>query len=396
MGTSSSKRMKVSSSSSFSSFLRFLLSSLLFVLPCLWLSLGRALTPVDPAQISIAPNIKFQVVLSTNSNNGNNQPPPPPPPPSLSDLTNTYNPNAKQECESKAFVYVPNNIIVNHKKGSLTTHKIPKIIHQTSKSRCMTQMFAKVSQKWRNLPGYDYYFHDDESVMQLLTSHMDEFPLLHDLVQANCLRHGTIRADVWRYLVLYVYGGIYADIDTQPTALFFNTTTTPLLKDTDDGWFVVEQFHVLSQYVMAVSPKHPIMYYAIHHATQKLATQYDTGKVNAALVTGPHALHRAFQDFRKDAGVNVDPQGPGYKPVWAGIFEGTQGRSITVVGRGEHEGEFITREMMSLPLKRKQYAKMNMTSFHDDKTERSGQSCLSALYQYHTVHHHRLYKKVSK
>jgi len=303
--------------------------------------------------------------------------------PSLTELTNTYNLQDRQACEAKSFVYISNQMEKDSSSTRSTPTKIPKIIHQTSKSRCLTQVFAKVSQKWRNLPGYDYYFHDDASMMRLLTRHTREFPLLHDLVQAHCLRHGTIKADVWRYLVLWEYGGLYADIDSQPTALF--NTTTPILQPSDDGWFVVEQFHVLSQYVMALSPRHPLMYYALHHATQKLAAQVDTAKLNAALVTGPHALHRAYQDFRKDAHVNIDPQGPGYKPVWAGVFEGTDHRSITVVGTGEHEGEFITREMLSLPLKKKQYAKMNMTSFHDDKMEQSGQSCVSALYQYHNA-----------
>jgi mannosyltransferase OCH1-like enzyme len=27
---------------------------------------------------------------------------------------------------------------------------------------------------------------------------------------------GVMRADFWRYAILYIYGGIYLDIDTQP------------------------------------------------------------------------------------------------------------------------------------------------------------------------------------
>jgi hypothetical protein len=315
-----------------------------------------------------------------------------PPPVLLSELTNRANHNYQEEhaaCEAKSFVYIhdlihaSNNNPKSRSYSSASTGGIPKIIHQTSKSRCLTKMFARVSEPWRSLEGYDYYLHDDDAVLQLLVSHLDEFPMLHDLVQASCLPHGTLKADVWRYLVLWHYGGIYADIDTQPTPLF--NTTDPILKDSDQGWFVVEQFHILSQYVMAVSPRHPLMYYALHHATLKLLAQADTKRTNAALVTGPHALHRAFQAFCEDAGVHIDPQGVGYKPVKAGIYKGTNDRSITVVGRGEFEGEYITREMMSLPLKKKQYAKMNMSSFHEDRLQASGQSCLSALYQYHTT-----------
>jgi Glycosyltransferase sugar-binding region containing DXD motif len=307
------------------------------------------------------------------------------PPILLSELTNRGNRNHQEDqtvCEASNYVYIHDIIHSSNDDKKSSTSRIPKIVHQTSKSRCLTKMFARISQPWRSLEGYDYYLHDDIAMVELLISHLDELPMLHDLVQARCLPHGTLKADVWRYLVLWHYGGIYADIDTQPTLLF--NTTDPILKDSDQGWFVVEQFHILSQYVMAVSPRHPLMYYALHHATLKVLAQVDTKRINAALVTGPHALHRAFQDFCKDAGVHIDPQGVGYKPVKAGIYKGTNAMSITVVGRGEFEGEYVTREMMSLQLKKKQYAKMNMSSFHEDRLQSSGQSCLSALYQYHT------------
>jgi len=309
---------------------------------------------------------------------------PPPPFLSLADLTQTDDAEREEEaCKTKAFVYLAD---ITSSTDASRHSKIPPIIHQTSKSRCLTKLFAKVSKKWRDLDGYKYYLHDDNAVMKLLLSDQAayDFPLLHQLVTANCLPHGTLKADIWRYLILWFYGGLYADIDSQPTALF--NTTQPILTANDDGWFLVEQFHVLSQYVMAVSPRHPLMWYALHHALLKVAIQMDTGRVNAALVTGPHALHRAYQDFRRDAGANVDPQGPGYKPVWAGTFQGTNQRSITVVGKGEWEGQYVTREMMDLSLKKKQYAKMNMTSFRDDKDRRSGKSCLSAFFQYQENH----------
>ena len=337
-----------------------------------------------------------------------NHPKPPQHAISLSELTTTTSINSQNNknknignrnlqneeqaaCEAKGFVYIHNIIQASNNinnSSSTSIRRIPKIVHQTSKSRCLTKLFARVTESWRSLDGYEYYLHDDTAMMQLLVSQSDEFPMLHDLVHANCLPHGTLKADIWRYLVLWKYGGIYADLDTQPTILF--NTTNPIIQDSDDGWFVVEQFHILSQYVMAMSPYHPLMYYALYHATLKILAQVDTHRINAALVTGPHALHYALQDFCHDAGIVVERQGTGYKPVKAGWYQGTHGRSITVVGRGEYEGEYMTREMMSLPLKKKQYAKMNMSSFHDDKLQVSGQSCLSAMYQYH---HHAMKKK---
>jgi mannosyltransferase OCH1-like enzyme len=32
----------------------------------------------------------------------------------------------------------------------------------------------------------------------------------------KCVTNGATKSDIWRYLVLYTYGGIYTDIDNSP------------------------------------------------------------------------------------------------------------------------------------------------------------------------------------
>ena len=278
-------------------------------------------------------------------------------------------------CSSEAFVFrrnVPNT-------GSYDeSSRIPKIIHQTSRSRCMTPTFYNATKSWE-LEGWSYHFHDDDAVDRLLATDFPEFPHLRMIVD-NCLTSGTLKADLWRYVVLWVYGGLYADIDSIP-----NSFTARTIDPGDDGFFVVEQYHILSQYFMAVSPRHPLMYYAIHHSLVNLLQAADTGKQNAALVTGPHALHQAYISFRGDVGVRVDPRRTGYKPVWKGKFLGTQNRSVTVVGIGENENEYIKRNAVSAEVKIQDYKAMGMTHFHKYKKAnmRSGRTCLSAIY------HHR-------
>jgi hypothetical protein len=202
-----------------------------------------------------------------------------------------------------------------------------------------------------------------------------EFPHLRQIAE-NCLLSGTVKADLWRYLVLWQYGGVYADIDSAP-----HTFTGDTISASDDGFFVVEQYHILSQYFMAMSPRHPLMYYAIHKALLNLLLVPDTGQLNAAHVTGPHALHAAYIEFRKDAGVHVDPTGIGFKPVWKGYFPGTENRSITVVGVGENENEYVWRSIVKKGDKKKEYAAMGMTHFNEytRKDKSSKTTCLSAI-----------------
>eukprot|EP00977_Amphora_coffeiformis_P010080 scaffold2353_cov167-Amphora_coffeaeformis.AAC.71 len=258
----------------------------------------------------------------------------------------------------------------NHQSGN---RKIPRIVHQTSKSRCLANNVFALTDQWQ-FDGWEYYLHDDEAIERLFVQEAVHFPLL-PLISRHCLMHGTLKADLWRYLVLWVYGGIYTDLDTAPQALVPETTIGP----DDDALFVVEQFHLLSQYFMAVSPRHPLVWYAIQRALQNLWDLPDTGRVSAAMTTGPHALHLAYRDFRADAGQFVDPAEPGYKPVWAGRFVGSLNYTVTVVGVGENQNEYVHRDLLGAQKKQAAYKQMHMRHFQQDKKFPTGRSCLSTI-----------------
>jgi hypothetical protein len=167
--------------------------------------------------------------------------------------------------------YVSNNISSG---ASLLNRKIPRIIHQTSMSRCVTGRFLRATKKWQQSLGFSYYLHDDEAVDRLFGLDFPEFPHL-SAVRQNCVIHGTLAADLWRYLVLWEYGGIYADLDAVPAR--FDPETS--IEANDDAFFVVEQYHLLSQWFMAVSPRHPLMFYAVHHSLANLLHAKDTGSI---------------------------------------------------------------------------------------------------------------------
>lgn len=256
---------------------------------------------------------------------------------------------------------------------------IPRIVHQTSKSGCLTPRFAKASERWRSLSGWSYYFHDDAAVERLFEQHYNEFPMLKDIVE-NCLRYGTLKADVWRYLVLWVYGGIYVDLDAIPAQW------EPYMLEGEDALFVVEQYHLLSQYYMAVTPHHPLMWYALQESLANLWRAPDTGRIAAALTTGPHALHQAYIRFRRDAGAHVEETRPGTKPVAAGHFVGTHNRSVTVIGVAEHQNQYIERDVIG-SLKENEYKKLGMTFHQQDKKNPTGRSCMATVMDRYFLDH---------
>ena len=84
---------------------------------------------------------------------------------------------------------------------------IPKIIHITSKDRCVTKDFYEGIERWKNITDYSLYFHDDEAVHKLMRRHWPELPNM--AIIAACAKGGAGLADIWRYLVIYEYGGMY-------------------------------------------------------------------------------------------------------------------------------------------------------------------------------------------
>lgn len=55
---------------------------------------------------------------------------------------------------------------------------------------------------------YEYRFCDDADIINFLKADFPEY-----LDGYNKLKYGASKADLWRYLIMYKYGGVYADID---------------------------------------------------------------------------------------------------------------------------------------------------------------------------------------
>ena len=297
---------------------------------------------------------------------------------------------------------------------SSTSRKIPKIVHQTGKSRCVTRNFYNIASTWKyhkdmtkyendienvdidtNENDWRYYYHDDESIYKLLVGEhspilQNEFPILKQIV-LNCgiLENGTLKSDLWRYLILWLYGGIYADLDTKPnisTEDGFSFTTS--IQPDDDGYFLVEQYHILSQYFIAIKPRHPLMYYAIQYSLLNLLELQDTLQVGAQYKTGPHVLHTAYREYRYDYDgmYKVEPILPGLKPIKAGTYRGTYNTTIRVVGIGEKQNQYIIRQAIPERKRQQDYTKMGITHFSKYTSYKNGKTsnitCINSILNY--------------
>eukprot|EP00804_Cyclotella_cryptica_P026877 CCRYP_017591-RA/>CCRYP_017591-RA protein AED:0.23 eAED:0.24 QI:172/0/0.33/1/0/0/3/0/330 len=142
----------------------------------------------------------------------------------------------------------------------LKPRKIPRIMHMTMKSRCLPPDLAI------------------------------EFPQLKSMMRCIKLK-GAMKIDVWRMLVVYLFGGIYADIDVPPGPNF--TEISPIKAD-DEAFFFSDAWTRPSQWFFAMEPKHPVGYYTVHEILKRLQDLKTLEKPNVVFVTGPDALKHGY------------------------------------------------------------------------------------------------------
>ena len=113
------------------------------------------------------------------------------------------------------------------------------------------------------------------------------------------------KADFWRYLVLYKYGGIYLDMDSN-----INRTFNDLIKDNDEAILSLEQGHIndqfITQWCMVFKKNHPILLETIKlillrvkkdKELHKLSKQFPTRGKGLHYVTGPGVISSAVKNI---------------------------------------------------------------------------------------------------
>jgi alpha 1,6-mannosyltransferase len=90
--------------------------------------------------------------------------------------------------------------------------RIPQQLWQTSKSSSLSERASKLQDSWRSLnPSLNItLMNDTEAAGFIADFYGAEVAALYAAYPL-----GVMRADFWRYAILYAYGGVYSDIDTE-------------------------------------------------------------------------------------------------------------------------------------------------------------------------------------
>jgi len=219
------------------------------------------------------------------------------------------------------------------------TRLIPRIVHQQSKTRCLTMRVDRTTVKWA-FRRWSYYIHDEESRDRLFgrycggSTRKCEFPLLNHIV-SNCfennrkqLRYHSLKIELWKFLNLWVFGGVFVEIGFLPAK--FNPGT---IRKGDDGFLLIDpDTGRLSTKMMAVPPRHPIMYYAVQTLLLNVLMDESSSSLLAGTTahhTGSYILGQAFRMFQGKEDVGGDGK------FSSGVFQGVLNRKIrVVVGNG--------------------------------------------------------------
>ena len=169
--------------------------------------------------------------------------------------------------------------------------RIPRIIHQTWKNTEIPMKLTGWVKSWMKVnTGYEYYLWTDESARQLIK---ERHPRL--LATFDNYPEGIRRADALRYVILYEYGGVYADMDVESLR-----NLDPMLRKY--ACFVPQEpyehpilygnfEHLVINAVMGCRAQHPFMKELIDNLP------YFSHMWNVLDSTGPHFLTNLFKRY---------------------------------------------------------------------------------------------------
>jgi mannosyltransferase OCH1-like enzyme len=135
--------------------------------------------------------------------------------------------------------------------------KIPNIIWQTYKDpiNSLAPYMVDAIKTWKYLnPEYDHRYMDDIQAGEFV---LDEFGQeWYDIFVSMPV--GVMRGDLWRYMVIYKYGGVYADLDTE----CLRPISSWMIEDKN---FIVcpETSNHFCQWTFAATPEHPILKFVL-------------------------------------------------------------------------------------------------------------------------------------
>lgn len=165
---------------------------------------------------------------------------------------------------------------------------IPRLIHQTAPMdpRLWPAVWSVCQQSVRSVfPDFQYRLWTDEDLEAMVR---ESFPWFFPIYQRY--PRAIYRADAGRYMILYLYGGIYIDMDMEVLRSFYERLATDRPSIVESPFPNVEA-HQNS--LMASPPRHPFWLEVLRDMASMASVFHD----HVLDATGPRMLDRVIEMY---------------------------------------------------------------------------------------------------
>lgn len=169
---------------------------------------------------------------------------------------------------------------------------IPKVIYQTWYTYELPNIVQKYINEFMQLnPSYTRKMYDDNDVEEFIKNNYEE--RIYNAYKQ--LTIGAAKADLWRYLVLYKYGGVYLDIDSHIIA-----NLDDFIKEDDMAIITREKNPgVFVNWCMMFVKEHPLLKLTIDTCIYNI--EHKLNKINKPInyIVGPIVLTECINNYFK-------------------------------------------------------------------------------------------------
>ncbi len=172
--------------------------------------------------------------------------------------------------------------------------KIPRNIFQTWETKEISEGFKSLTQTWKDKnPNYAYFLFDNNDRKKFIKKYFDE----RVYNSYDRIIPGAFKADLWRYCILYIYGGIFVDIDTICIGNIdaFLNEDIEFMSAIDLNNCPNIGTHNLTNGFIASIPKHPILLNCINRIIYNV--ENNIIPFSNLDFTGPGILGRATNEY---------------------------------------------------------------------------------------------------
>ncbi len=167
---------------------------------------------------------------------------------------------------------------------------IQKNVFQTWKTLDFPYKIEKILNKNKKLnPDFKFHIYTDDQLFDFIKSNYDS-----EIFNAfEKLKHPVAKADMWRYLVLFKYGGVYLDIDSK-----FNNAIKTFINDDDEGVISAEKNEGnYVQWALFYKKEHPILSKTVEYIIANMDSELYKNDIEN--LTGPKVYARSVKEFYK-------------------------------------------------------------------------------------------------